>query len=63
LLSRSKTFFGLQFTDETDRNRILGPHKKIQQWIEDTKNATKPHFDEVHQALVAAKVKLQMQRK
>lgn len=53
----------LEFADETDRNRILGPHKKIQQWIEDTKNATKPHFDEVHQTLFAAKVKLQMQRK
>ncbi|KAG6782771.1 glutathione S-transferase T1-like [Populus alba x Populus x berolinensis] len=53
----------LEFADETDRNRILGPHKKIQQWIEDTKSATKPHFDEVHQTLFAAKVKLQMQRK
>ncbi|KAG6781055.1 hypothetical protein POTOM_013936 [Populus tomentosa] len=53
----------LEFADETDRNRILGPHKKIQQWIEDTKNATKPHFDEVHQTLFAAKVKLQLQRK
>ena len=48
--------------DENDRSRILGPHKKVQQWIEDTRNATKPHFDEVHTILFKAKTKFQVQR-
>uniref|UniRef100_A0A2K2BVJ6 GST C-terminal domain-containing protein n=1 Tax=Populus trichocarpa TaxID=3694 RepID=A0A2K2BVJ6_POPTR len=52
----------LQFVDETESNHILGPFKKVQQWIEDTKNATRPHFDEVHQTLFGAKAKLQMQQ-
>ncbi|CAK7335522.1 unnamed protein product [Dovyalis caffra] len=51
----------LEFVDETDRTRILGPYKKVQQWVEDTKNATKPHFDEVHQTLFGAVAKLQKQ--
>ncbi|KAB5564494.1 hypothetical protein DKX38_004548 [Salix brachista] len=53
-------FRSIPFLGETDRNRILGPFKKIQRWIEDTKNATNPYFDEVHQSLFAAKAKLQM---
>ncbi|GMY30299.1 glutathione S-transferase T1 [Fagus crenata] len=52
----------LEVLDENDRSRILGPHKKVQQWIEDTRNATKPHFDEVHTILVKAKTKFQVQR-
>lgn len=51
----------LELLDEKDRSRILGPHKKVQQWIEDTRNATRPHFDEVHNILYKAKPKLQAQ--
>ncbi|XP_059444755.1 glutathione S-transferase T1 [Corylus avellana] len=52
----------LELLDEKDRSRILGPHKKVQQWIEDTRNATRPHFDEVHDILYKAKAKFQSQR-
>ncbi|KAJ9173597.1 hypothetical protein P3X46_016714 [Hevea brasiliensis] len=41
----------LELLDEDERDRFLGPYKKVQQWIENTKNAIKPHFDEVHDAL------------
>ncbi|XP_065858255.1 glutathione S-transferase T1-like [Euphorbia lathyris] len=51
----------LEVVDEEDRNRILGPHKKVQQWIEDTRNATIPHFDEVHKLLFKAKARLKKQ--
>ncbi|KAL5537893.1 hypothetical protein UlMin_042333 [Ulmus minor] len=52
----------LQLVDEKDRERILGPHKKILEWIENTKNATKPHFDEVSEKLHQIKAMLQKQR-
>uniref|UniRef100_A0A6N2L5Z2 GST C-terminal domain-containing protein n=1 Tax=Salix viminalis TaxID=40686 RepID=A0A6N2L5Z2_SALVM len=52
----------LEVLDEKDRSRILSPYKKVQQWMEDTKNATRPHFDEVHQILFKAKTKLQKVR-
>ncbi|XP_035549918.1 glutathione S-transferase T1-like isoform X2 [Juglans regia] len=52
----------LEVLDEKDHSRILGPHKKVQQWIEDTRNATRPHFDEVHTILYKAKTKLAVQR-
>ncbi|XP_010255416.1 PREDICTED: glutathione S-transferase T1 [Nelumbo nucifera] len=48
----------LELLDEKDLDRILYPHKKIVQWIEDTRNATRPHFDEVHKILFRAKAKL-----
>lgn len=48
--------------DEKDRSRILGPHKKVQQWIVDTRNATRPHFDEVHTILSKVKAILEKQR-
>ncbi|KAF5734820.1 putative glutathione-s-transferase theta gst [Tripterygium wilfordii] len=52
----------LEVLDEKDHSRILGPHKKVQQWIEDTKNATRPHFDEVHETVFKFKTRLQKQR-
>ncbi|WCJ26262.1 Glutathione S-transferase T1 [Euphorbia peplus] len=52
----------LELVDEEDRNRILGPHNKVKQWIEDTRNATRPHFDEVHKILFKAKARLEKQR-
>ncbi|XP_055961534.1 glutathione S-transferase T1-like, partial [Mercurialis annua] len=48
--------------DEEDRNRILSPHKKVEQWIEDTKQVTRPHFDEVHKVIFKAKERFQKQR-
>ncbi|KAL7167514.1 hypothetical protein ACSBR2_038055 [Camellia fascicularis] len=52
----------LEVMEEEDRNRILGPHKKVQRWIEDTKLATSPHFEEFHGVLYQVKAKLQKQR-
>ncbi|XP_037493399.1 glutathione S-transferase T1 [Jatropha curcas] len=40
-----------QLLEENDRNRLLDPYKKVQQWIENTKTATNPHFDELHGAV------------
>ncbi|KAK9927227.1 hypothetical protein M0R45_024420 [Rubus argutus] len=52
----------LELLDENDRSRILGPHKKVLEWIENTKTATRPHFEEVHQILYRAKTRFQEQR-
>ncbi|KAG5058564.1 hypothetical protein AAZX31_05G193000 [Glycine max] len=52
----------LELLDEKDRDRILGPHKKVQQWIESTRNATRPHFDEVHTILYKLKTRLSEQQ-
>ncbi|OIW20971.1 hypothetical protein TanjilG_26683 [Lupinus angustifolius] len=51
----------LEILDEKDRDRILSPHKKVLQWIENTRNATKPHFDEVHNLLYKLKKNLSAQ--
>ncbi|KAF5478276.1 hypothetical protein F2P56_004851 [Juglans regia] len=51
----------LELLSEEDRSRILGPHKKVQQWIQDTRNATRPHFDEAHNILHKVKTKLAVQ--
>lgn len=50
----------MQLLDEKDRDRILGPHEKVQRWIESTRNATKPHFDEVHDILFKLKTKIKV---
>jgi len=52
----------LEVVDEKDRNRILSPHKKVLQWIEDTKNATQPHFDEIYAVLYDVKGRFQQMR-
>lgn len=54
--------FNLQLLDEEDRNRILGPHQKVREWVENTRNATNPHFDEVHKLLFKLKETLQKRR-
>jgi len=56
------TFFWMQLLDEKDHDRILGPYKKVQQWIESTKNATKPHFHEVHNVLYKLKLRLSLKK-
>ncbi|KAK4435314.1 Glutathione S-transferase T1 [Sesamum alatum] len=48
----------LEFADEEERDRILGPHKRILKWIEDTKNATAPYFDEIHSMMAPIREKL-----
>ncbi|KAK6935377.1 Glutathione S-transferase, N-terminal [Dillenia turbinata] len=52
----------LELLDEKEKIRILGPYKKVQQWIESTKNATMPYFEEVHAILFKVKENLQKQR-
>ncbi|KAL9812741.1 Glutathione S-transferase T2 [Arabidopsis thaliana] len=52
----------LQVLDDKDRLRLLSPHKKVEQWIENTRKATMPHFDEVHEVLFRAKDRFQKQR-
>lgn len=52
----------LELLDEEDRTRLLGPHKKVQEWIESTRSATRPHFDEVHKVLFKVRENLQKQQ-
>ncbi|KAI0493734.1 hypothetical protein KFK09_023858 [Dendrobium nobile] len=40
---------------DKDRERILQPHPKILQWVENVKKATNPYFEDVHTALYKAK--------
>ncbi|KAL8226919.1 hypothetical protein R6Q57_016751 [Mikania cordata] len=47
----------LQLLSEKYCDRILCPFKKVVQWINDTKLATAPHFDEVHEVLFRAQKK------
>nr|ANH58215.1 glutathione S-transferase [Dracaena cambodiana] len=49
----------LEVVNEEDRQRILDPHLKILQWIENVKNYTSPHFEEVHEVLYKVKERLQ----
>ncbi|KAJ0715144.1 putative glutathione transferase [Helianthus annuus] len=48
----------LELLSEKDYDRILKPYKKVVQWIEDTKRATAPHFDEVHGILFKVQKRL-----
>lgn len=48
----------LQFLEKDNRERILSPYKRVLKWIDDTKNATQPHFDEIHEALFSVVEKL-----
>ncbi|WOL07177.1 glutathione S-transferase T1-like [Canna indica] len=48
----------LELVNENDRERVLGPHPKILQWIENVKSATNPHFEEVHGILYKVKARL-----
>nr|CAD1818834.1 unnamed protein product [Ananas comosus var. bracteatus] len=49
----------LEVVDEKDRERILGPHEKILNWIDNVKRATCPHFEEVSEVLYKVKARLQ----
>ncbi|XP_076897565.1 glutathione S-transferase T1-like [Bidens hawaiensis] len=48
----------LEFLSEEDHDRILRPYKKVVKWMEDTKKATAPHFDEVHRVLFKAQKRI-----
>ncbi|KAK6783308.1 hypothetical protein RDI58_021105 [Solanum bulbocastanum] len=52
----------LEILDEKDRERIIGPYKRVLKWIDDAKNAMEPHFQEVHVILFKAKEKFHKQR-
>nr|GLL45186.1 glutathione S-transferase T1-like isoform X1 [Ipomoea trifida] len=52
----------LQVVDEKDHDRILSPFKKVLKWIEDVKEATAPHFEEVHTTLYNVKEMMKQQR-
>ncbi|XP_047322202.1 glutathione S-transferase T1 [Impatiens glandulifera] len=52
----------LEVVDDEDRIRILKPFTKVKKWMEDTKIATRPHFDEIHEALFKVKGILQKRR-
>lgn len=55
-------FLAIQVVYEKDRERILSPYKRVLNWIDDTKKATAPHFDEIHTVLFKVKARLQKQR-
>ncbi|XP_059277729.1 glutathione S-transferase T1-like [Lycium ferocissimum] len=61
-LSLACEIMNLEVVDEKDRERILGPFKRVQKWLDDTKSAMAPHFEEVHSILPEAKEKLQKRR-
>ncbi|KFK33026.1 hypothetical protein AALP_AA6G320800 [Arabis alpina] len=52
----------LQVLEEKDRVRIFSPHKKVEEWIENTRKATMPQFDEVHKVLFNAKARFEKLR-
>ncbi|KAL2543677.1 Glutathione S-transferase T1 [Forsythia ovata] len=58
-LSMACEVMQLEVVDTKDRDRILGPRKRILKWVEDTKNATAPYFEEIHSIIYPAKEKLQ----
>lgn len=52
----------LEVLDDEDKERIVSPYKKVLKWIDDTKKATEPHFDEAHTVLFNVKEKYKQQR-
>ncbi|CAL9160709.1 unnamed protein product [Musa hybrid cultivar] len=57
-LSLACEIMQLEVVDEKDRERILGPHPKILEWIDNVKSATSPHFEEVHEHLQEVKARI-----
>ncbi|KAJ1694740.1 hypothetical protein LUZ63_011438 [Rhynchospora breviuscula] len=52
----------LEVVDSEERQRILEPHQKIMDWMENVKSATHPHFLEVHGILYKVKARLESRR-
>ncbi|CAA7390925.1 unnamed protein product [Spirodela intermedia] len=48
----------LEILDETVRDRIFGPREKVRRWIQNLKDATSPHFEQVHETLYEVKERL-----
>lgn len=48
----------LELLDEDHRERILGPHEKVRQWVKNLRDEINPHFDEVHQVLSLVKARV-----
>ncbi|URE04744.1 Glutathione S-transferase [Musa troglodytarum] len=57
-LSLACEIMQLEVVDKKDRERILGPHPKILEWIDNVKSATSPHFVEVHEHLQEVKARI-----
>ncbi|THU66582.1 hypothetical protein C4D60_Mb05t15660 [Musa balbisiana] len=57
-LSLACEIMQLEVVDEKNRKRILGPHPKILEWIDNVKSATSPHFEEVHEHLQEVKARI-----
>ncbi|KAJ0715142.1 putative glutathione transferase [Helianthus annuus] len=45
----------LEILSEELHDQILSPYKKVLQWVENTKCATTPHFEEIHGVLFKTK--------
>ena len=41
--------------DEKLQKLILDPYAKVRKWVEDTRKAIQPHFDEIHVAFFQMK--------
>ncbi|GAB4834401.1 Glutathione S-transferase theta-1 [Ancistrocladus abbreviatus] len=61
-LSLVSEIMQLEVLEEKERIRILDPFKKVQRWIQDVKDATRPHFDEVHEVLFETAAIIDKQR-
>ncbi|KAH0687779.1 hypothetical protein KY290_019391 [Solanum tuberosum] len=61
-LSLACEIMELEVLDDKDHERILGPFKRVLKWLDDTKNAMAPHFEEVQSTLSNYKEKVQKQR-
>ncbi|KAJ0670376.1 putative glutathione transferase [Helianthus annuus] len=51
----------LEILSEELHDRILSPYKKVLQWVENTKSATTPHFEEIHGVLFKTKKEFRAQ--
>ncbi|PWA49796.1 S-crystallin, Glutathione S-transferase (GST) [Artemisia annua] len=49
----------LELLDKKQHERIFSPFKKVVKWVEDTRSATAPYFDEVHEKLFKSKIGIQ----
>ncbi|KAL3499351.1 hypothetical protein ACH5RR_038444 [Cinchona calisaya] len=52
----------LEVLDEKLHKQILDPHEKVRIWVEDTRKAVNPHFDEIHTTLFQTKEILKKMR-
>ena len=57
--SKDTILMSFQLLDKKQHERILSPFKKVVKWVEDTRSATAPYFDEVHEKLFKSKIGIQ----